>query len=149
MVLSDVGKIVYEEWRRTEEVRENVKLDKWVVMPNHVHGILIIDNWREGNRRAENTVCSRDVARNVSTIKNKFSKISSKPNSLSVIVRSFKSAATKQIHESGFDTFAWQSRFHDRVIRDEEELNRIRDYIFLNPDNWEKDKENLEINSYV
>ncbi|MBU1089397.1 hypothetical protein KKF38_01215 [Patescibacteria group bacterium] len=190
MALSGIGKIVDEEWREAEEIRGNVELDVWVTMPNHIHGILIINNFRKRNagivkntgvaemQRVETrtiemqrveTHCnarsqqliigacsssrditdarSRDVARNVSTIKNKFSKISPKPNSLSVIIRSFKSAVTKRVHEiqPALDCL-WQPRFHDRVIRDEEELNRIRNYIFLNPDNWEKDKENLEIN---
>ncbi len=153
MVLSEIGKIVDEEWRKTEEICQNVKLDKWVVMPNHIHGILIIDNWNEGMCEEIAGAYSRDVARNVSTcveVKNKFSKISPKPNSLPAIIRSFKSAVTKRVREiySALDCL-WQSRFYDRIIYNQKEYNNIQDYILTNVANWEKDEENLKINFCV
>ncbi|MFH1546775.1 MAG: transposase [Patescibacteria group bacterium] len=161
MALNDIGKIVDEEWRKAEEIRENVGLDVWVTMPNHIHGILIINNFRKKNagiardtdtvetctveaQRVE-THCNASLRRRQSQQPQYKNKFGPQSDNLSAIIRGFKGAATKQIHELGFDAFAWQPRFHDRVIRGEEELNRIRDYIFLNPDNWEKDKENLEI----
>ena len=122
-MLSKIGEIVECEWERTCEIRENVELDEYVVMPDHFHGILIICD----------SHC-RDVARNVST-GNIMSRISPKSNSLSAIIRSFKSAVTKKCGEHGL-YFAWQSRFHEHIIRDEIELNQKRKYIFNNPLKW-------------
>ena len=67
------------------------------------------------------------------------SAISPKAGSLSAIVRSYKSAVTCWAGLNGYDSFAWQARFHDHIIRDEAELNRIRRYIHDNPLNWTLD----------
>ena len=133
--LSEIGEIVIDEWRKTERIRWDVKFDEWVVMPNHIHGIVIIINGCDANR-------CRDVARYVSTGENTMSRISPKPRSLSAIIRSFKSAATKRIHETGCKKFFWQARFHNHVIGNEKSLDRIRQYIVNNPRNWSKDRNN-------
>jgi REP element-mobilizing transposase RayT len=87
----------------------------------------------------------RDVACNVSTDNNNyFSNISPKLFSLSTIIRSFKSAASKQIHELGNRDFSWQARFYDRIIRNEKELYNIRQYIEQNPIKWNIEKDDLE-----
>lgn len=126
MYLNALGRIVEEEWIKTKTLRNNIELDYFVVMPNHFHGILIINE-------------SRDVARNVST-ENKFSKLAPKAGSLSTIIRSFKSSVTKNIHEFGRLDFAWQARFFDRIIRNENELFNIRRYIEQNPLKWDLEK---------
>ncbi|MDQ7818365.1 MAG: transposase [Melioribacteraceae bacterium] len=77
-----------------------------------------------------------------------FFKNISKPNSLSVIIRSFKSAVTKNIHKSGKRSFQWQSRFYDHIIRNEKELFNIRKYIEQNPLNWDLEKNNF-YNNYM
>lgn len=135
MNLNDLGKTAEEEWIKTPELRKNIELDYYVVMPNHFHGILIITE----------TIC-RDVARNVSTNK-KYSEISPQAGSLSTIIRGYKAAVTKRIHETGDKNFSWQARFYDRIIRNERELNAIRNYIEQNPLRWELDydKETLEL----
>ena len=134
MYLNDLGKIVNEEWLKSTKIRKNIELDYYVIMPNHFHGILIITE----------TVC-KDVARNVSTNKI-YSDISPVSGSLSAIIRGFKSAVTNQIHNYGEKHFSWQPRFYDRIIRNERELNAIRNYIGQNPLRWELDydKETLE-----
>jgi len=126
MVLSGIGEIVREEILRTPEVRASVNLDEWVIMPNHVHMIIqIVD-------------CSavETPRRGVSTWK---------PGTLGSIVNQFKSVCTKRIRsmyaESGF---AWQSRFHDHIIRNDESLRLIREYIRINPREWDTDEENPE-----
>jgi len=142
MQLSEIGKIVEEEWQRTEKIRRNVKLDAFVVMLNHLHGIVIIDNVLE-SKNVE-THCNAFLQKQNSgqNYKNKFGPQS---NNLSAIIRGFKSAVTKRIHQiqPALDR-VWQPRFHDRIIRDEDELNRVRDYIWQNPENWGKDEENQE-----
>ena len=61
---------------------------------------------------------------------------------LGEVVRTFKAASTRLIRQSGIDEFAWQANFYEHIIRNEQELQRIRDYIFANPAMWENDPEN-------
>ena len=128
MVLSPQGTIVAEEWRRTGVLRENVVLDEWVIMPNHLHGIVII---RGANVE---THCNASLQRQQPT--NKFGP---QRNNLASIIRGFKGCTTKRIREAGFD-FGWQTRFYEHVIRDEKSLDEIRSYIVNNPLKWELDK---------
>ena len=128
MVLSAMGQIVRQEWRQTDRSRTNVTLDAFVIMPNHVHGIVVIKN---------NGVTGRDGARPVST----GAKPLPHPGSLSAIVGSFKSSCTKIIHHQFLDEpFAWQSRFYDHIIRSADELERVRLYIQHNPEMWDRDR---------
>ncbi|NEU72668.1 hypothetical protein PI95_008820 [Hassallia byssoidea VB512170] len=135
MQLSQIGEIVAEEWQKTSQIRPCVQLDAWVIMPNHIHGILIINNpLVETFRRNVST------HRNVST--NNVPRLQS--NSLGLIIGQFKSVCSKQIWIAGFTEFKWQTRFHDSIIRDEESLNRVRKYIINNPAKWESDKHHPE-----
>ncbi|MFH1187862.1 MAG: transposase [bacterium] len=137
--LSEIGEIVRNEWMRTPEIRENVILDEWVIMPNHLHGIICIDNSNvETHCNASLQQCNEYQEQEY---ENSFGPQS---NNLSAIIRGFKGAATKNIHIAGFSEFLWQSRFYDHIIRNGDELNRIKKYIFNNPFNWEKDKNNAE-----
>jgi REP element-mobilizing transposase RayT len=130
MHLNDVGKIVDEEWNKTKEIRKNVDLDYYVIMPNHFHGIIIINNVETSRRDVSK---GRETGhRPVST--------QLQPNSLGSIIGQFKSVCTKQIHLSGNSTFKWQSRFYDHIIRNENDLRRIRTYIQYNPLKWEIDE---------
>jgi len=129
--LSPVGEIVAEEWQKTAQIRGNVTLDEWVVMPNHVHGIICINDCD-----IVETHC------NASLPKAQYSNVfGPQKNNLSSIVRGFKGSSTKRIHIEGHD-FAWQSRFHDGIIRDEIMLERVREYISNNPMKWELDQDN-------
>ena len=128
--LSPIGEIVSQEWQKTEQIRSNVSLDAWIVMPNHLHGIIIIDN-----------VETHDNDQNGS---NKFGP---QKNNLGSIIRGFKSAVTSRINASEYD-FAWQARFYDHIIRDERSLEGIRKYIADNPLKWELEKDN-PVNLYM
>ncbi len=121
MKLNQYGKIFEKEILNTEKVRKNIKLDTWQIMPNHFHGIFIIENKsEENNERKESETL--------------------KPNSIGSIIGQIKSIVTKKIWETGEKEFAWQGRFHDRIIRDEKALNNIRRYIKNNPKKWNEDK---------
>ena len=95
MVLNNVGKIINEEWNRTIEIRKSVDLDYYVIMPNHFHGIMIIN----GPEKIDNVV---ETHRDASLHKVK--------NNLSDIIRGFKGTCTKRIHLTGNSTFKWQPR---------------------------------------
>lgn len=127
--LSSVGEIAVQCWSENPQHHEGIELDEWVIMPNHVHGIIIIVD-----RVVEALHCNTST-----TVYPKMSAISPKTGSLSVAVRSFKSAVTKLAHQAGHE-FGWQERFWDHIIRNEAELNRIRNYIRANPSNWENDR---------
>jgi REP element-mobilizing transposase RayT len=134
--LSPIGEIAAKFWSEIPSHHKGIELDEWIVMPNHVHGIVIINN------RVE-TFHGKTFRGTSLPEKPKMSAISPKTGSLSVVIRSYKSAVSYRVGLNGFKEFAWQSRFYDHIIRDEKSLNNIRQYIFDNPIKWETDKENL------
>jgi putative transposase len=133
MIISEEGKIIEEEWLKTEKIRNYVLLDEFIVMPNHFHAIIMLikdyDN-KTGKLIPETT------HRVVSTKTKK----TLKPDSLGSIIGQFKSICTKRIQRDINKDFEWQERYFDRVLRDEKELNDVREYIYNNPLNWNKDK---------
>jgi REP element-mobilizing transposase RayT len=143
MNLSTIGEIAAEEWQKTEQIRPNVRLDEWVIMPNHIHGIIVIENEiaTESNDKRNTIVeTSRwDVSK---TRHRRASTGQLLPNSLSSIIGQFKSVCTKRIRKYELPKFAWQPRFYDHIIRSEESLNKAREYIRNNPLKWESDKNN-------
>lgn len=143
MRLSPIGEIVAEEWQKTKRMRSNVALDAWVVMPNHLHGIIIINNVET---RCHASMTQSD-AFNASLRENNTNKFGPQRNNLASIIRGFKSAVTNRIHASDYD-FAWQARFYDHIIRDERSLEQIRKYIIENPLKWELEKDN-PLNLYM
>jgi putative transposase len=136
MVSSEFGRIVAEEWGRTAVVRPYVRLDEFVVMPNHIHGILVITDERRGTAPP-----CRGMAAPCPYI-GKFGKPIA--GSLPTIVRSFKSAVAKRINERR-DTPGvpvWQRNYYEHIVRNEQDLNTIRQYIHDNPARWAEDAEN-------
>ncbi len=148
MLLSSIGQIVVDEWQRTEQVRRNVQLDAWIVMPDHMHGIIRIisdgTNWggsaggvwdgSAGGVRDGSAGGVETFRRNVSTAG--ASSLHRPPSgTIGSIINQFKSVCTKRIRAIESD-FAWQPRFHDHVIRDAGALRAIRRYILHNPAVW-------------
>jgi putative transposase len=137
MVLNDTGEIIKTEWLKTGDIRANVLLDQFVIMPNHVHGILQIVEMDENNVGAHSDV---PLQYNVSEQTEQFSK--STRNSIPTIIKLFKSTTTKQINQirNTPGISVWQRNYYERIIRNEPELNRIRKYIIENPAKWQQDK---------
>lgn len=126
MRLNNLGEVVAESWQWLAIRYRHVELDEWIVMPNHFHGILVIVNeCRSGSRTAPTT----DVGKR-------------KP--LGRLIGAFKTVSTKRINELRCTPAipVWQRDFHEHIIRDEDELSRIRAYIINNPLQWEMDREN-------
>ena len=141
---SSSGEIVAEEWVRTETIRWNVRLDEWVVMPNHVHGIIEIVGSDEMCRTV-GVNSTETPQRGVSTSNGYLvapvggvSRLAS--GSLGAIIGQFKTVCTKRIRKDGRPDFGWQARFHDHIIRDEDGLRKIRRYIRNNPAKWASDR---------
>jgi REP element-mobilizing transposase RayT len=130
--LSRFGEIVYEEWMASGTIRSELTLDKWVVMPNHVHGIV----WFEGTDPARPKATTLPPGRPAP--------VQRPPRSLGAFVAGFKGACTKRINVLRDTPRApvWQRNYYERVIRNERQLNALRQYILDNPANWAKDIEN-------
>ena len=129
--LSKIGEIAKQCWTGIPDHFSNVKLDQYEVMPNHVHGILRVKS-RVGTRHAVSLHRGRRFGKPIR-------------GSISTIIGSFKSVTSKIYHDARFTDFAWQSRFHDHIIRDRGDLNRIRKYIQANVKNWDMDEENPKV----
>ncbi len=119
------GIIAEYQWLWLEEHFPYVILDEFIVMPNHLHGIISIDTDYYLTKVSEKSP-------------------KAKIKSLSELVGAFKTTSSRLIHEAGFKEFSWQRSFYDRIIRNEKELNNIRQYIFYNPVKWAWDKEDFE-----
>jgi REP element-mobilizing transposase RayT len=140
MYLNQIGKIVANEWLRTPKIRPEFQLDEWIIMPNHLHGIVII----VGNLMDGNILDTRDVNTNILGARN--APLQQKPNSLSSFIAGFKSAVTKQINllRNNQDFPIWQRNYYESIIRDEKALTAIREYILNNPCHWQNDPDNLQ-----
>lgn len=117
--------IAIKEWLHTGELRQEVRLDEYVIMPDHLHAILFIDEIQPG----EGTTPDRAVGAHGRA------HLQRKPHSLGAIVAGYKSTVTKKVNElQGTPRQKlWQRNYHDRVIRNQVELDRIREYIHYNP----------------
>lgn len=145
MVLNGYGNTAKDCWYGISNHFSNVEIDSFIVMPNHLHGIIIIADQFIKNGIYSDTLSNADIS---TTEVGRYSAISPKTGSLAAIIRSFKAVVTKRIHEAGDKGFNWQTRFYDRVIRNEKELYQIRKYIQLNPLKWDIEKnsdENLNL----
>ncbi|SNS04496.1 hypothetical protein SAMN06295967_102221 [Belliella buryatensis] len=169
MVLSPVGVLADVFWHEIPKHAPNVELGSFVIMPNHMHGILVInppklsDLSKSGGGDVDGGVDGGvdDVetrhALSLQTEPQPQSRPSQPPqsepnigtkrfqnpgkNTVSSIVGSYKSAVTRHANRLGFE-FGWQSRFHDHIIRNDAEYQQINDYIETNPIKWASDKFN-------
>ena len=148
MHLSESGKIAEKYWYEIPNHFPFAILDEFIVMPNHIHGIIFIDKKRDDTKLSDNDDRNdvRDKACLVSTQSSTNhltpgQKRFRNPgkNNISSIFGSYKSVVSNNAHKINPE-FDWQSRFHDHIIRDDTELNRIRYYIRNNPKNWTDDK---------
>ena len=114
VALSPFGVIAGEEWQRIPDIHPHVVLDDWIVMPDHVHGILILQGERGGS----------------------FTPGCLAAGTLGAVVGQFKKRSTKRIRARRRPDFTWQERFFDQVLRDDEDLERYRRYIRENPNRW-------------
>jgi len=125
MQLNGYGEVAGESWIWLSRQYGYVDIDKWVVMPNHMHGIVIINNSSRGGSRTAPT----------ETIKRK---------SLGRLIGAFKTVSSKQINQIRKNPGVplWQRNYYEHIIRNDDELNRIREYIVNNPAQWAEDEEN-------
>ncbi|HEY6350243.1 MAG TPA: transposase [Candidatus Angelobacter sp.] len=128
--LSTIGECAEKQWREIPNHFKNVTLDEFVVMPNHMHGVIKISGPWEPKLGRNDT-------------KKTLSDVGPGSGSLSHIIRCYKGGVTYWCKEQGFP-FAWQAGFHDRIVLGPKSLEAVREYIRDNPANWDKDTENPE-----
>jgi len=137
VTLSEWGHVVEACWLAIPEHCPGSALDQWVTMPNHLHGIVTTEALT-GNART--TRASLVRARHASPLRTSQPSDARGPfrRSLGVMIGSFKSAVTKRIREIGArpDETVWQRNYYEHIIRDEDDLRRIRRYIAENPIRW-------------
>ncbi len=159
MQLTEIGRYAEECVKQIEILHPDISVPLYVIMPNHIHLIIIIDAPHvETSHRGVSNNKSKSETYNVETpyydvstttetkkttpAKQKNEKmqlIANKCGRLSHIISRFKSAVTRYANENNI-SFKWQTRFHDRIIRNQNELNEIAQYIENNPYNWMADE---------
>lgn len=144
MILSDIGKMAEKYWKEIPVHFPFVSLDEFIIMPNHIHGIVILekDAMECGDAinlgDAINRVSTGGVTKQNNPMLNQAG--------ISYIVRWYKGRVAYEIKKSRLSpSFGWQPRFYDHVIRSEEDFIRIQEYIRLNPLNWDTDEENMHL----
>ena len=113
MHLNDIAQAVQWIWNAMPERFPTIELDQYVIMPNHIHGIIVLHAY-EGAMNCAPT--------------------------LGLILRTFKALATRYLHAAGATDFAWQRNYHEHIARKEGNLNGIRQYIIDNPIRWKEDE---------
>jgi len=135
MCVNRLGSIAYRQWEWLFQQYKYIRSEGFVVMPNHIHGILVIDRElyniqcdgrsRRGESRLTPTNTNRDHIK-----------------SLFELVGAFKTTSSKLIHRTGFPQFQWQRSFYEHIIRDEKSFRNIYSYIINNPTLWNRDRNN-------
>jgi REP element-mobilizing transposase RayT len=117
MLLNDLGKMAEDCWLAIPTHFPNVSLDEFIIMPNHIHGIVFIDSAPYVETLHATSSIANQRLRATSLQDDRYSKISPKQGSLSTVLRSYKSAVSNKAKHIN-PNFAWQPRFHDHIIRD-------------------------------
>jgi REP element-mobilizing transposase RayT len=127
--LSAIGGYTAGCWQEVPAHHRNVEIDEFIVMPNHVHGIIVLT----GPERMPALRRRGQIKRTA-----ELTSVHPQPGSLGAVVGSFKAAVSYWCRTHNLE-FGWQARFHDRIIRGKNSLKAIREYIRENPANWRKD----------
>ena len=132
MILNDYGKIADQQWYWLGQQYPYINLHEFIVMPNHMHGIIeIVGTGRDlsyNDHMNNNNRTGHDLS------------LPGKIKSLSELIGAYKTTVSKQIHLLGYADFSWQRSFYDHIIRDEKSYERISNYIINNPNSWARDK---------
>ena len=135
MQLSEIGKIAKSCWIEIPEHFPFVKLGEFAIMPNHVHGIIIIDKKDDGRQHVE----TQDFASLQMGKQKPLNKFGPQSRNLAFIIRGFKIGVIKGAKKID-TTFKWQPKYYDHIIRDRKSFESISNYIKHNPENWLKDE---------
>lgn len=151
MQLSIIGQIAEKCWKEIPQHFPHVEIPIWVVMPNHIHGIIVIASPAETQccMGAQNIVGTQNIVetQNFASLRRRrqrrqqqqcqnTNKFGPQSKNLASVIRGFKIGVTKYARQNNIP-FAWQPRFYDRIVRNNDELNRIAIYIEQNIEKWD------------
>lgn len=136
MILNQYGEIVNHCWFKIPKRNNNVELDEFQIMPNHVHGIIVIKNILNSVGTIHELSLQNTCERN--------DWLQRRNMLLCKIIGFLKMNTSKYIHQSGLNSFRWQRSYYDHIIHNEYSLFKIKKYIKENPRNWEDDRNNIK-----
>jgi len=153
MNLNEYGIIARNQWMQTSQLRPNIELGAFVIMPNHIHGIIHITHTGidvlhthisntpkkkgECNSPQPDTNSRTGV---LNTSNNNHGAFHSPKQTIGAIVRGYKGAVTKQLEVLGMTEKLWQRNYYEHIIRNHQSYQTIEDYILSNPSRWKEDK---------
>lgn len=145
MIYNQYGTIAHNEWINTPNIRTNIILHEFVIMPNHIHGIIEITEKLSYNGAydtpSESEIGEYDTPQRTDELHSSVrSHLRSPSQTIGAIVRGYKSAVTKQLNALGLTEKLWQRNYYEHIIRDEQSYIRITEYIRNNPKKWADDK---------
>lgn len=134
MQMNACGEIAEEEWQRSATIRAELLLDEFIVMPDHIHGIVIIES-----------APNQDEKRVLAARKGAYHAPLRTPRSLATFVGAYKASVTRRIAAlRGTDAVSvWQRNYFEHVIRNDDDLNRTREYIQTNPARWASKRDSV------
>ena len=136
VILSQLGEIVRDEWLKTAEMRPEVELGEFVVMPNHFHAIIgLFDNAMLPMETGLQNLCDTPMQTGVCD-----TPLRSPAKTIGAIIRGFKSAVTGHARRKGLAVDIWQRNYYEHIIRNEESYRKIAGYIRNNLANWQEDE---------
>ena len=142
MMLNEYGQIACDEWVKSAEIRNEIEIHEYVVMPNHIHAIVEIvgaNGIRPNVNVPDDGICPNgNISVDDATVSDEgvcHTPLRSPAKTVGSLVRGFKSAVTKRIGYS-----VWQRNYWEHIIRNEQSYQNIANYILNNPQNWENDK---------
>lgn len=156
MILSEFGNIVNDEWIKSFKIRDELFLDEFVIMPNHLHALAVIKNHNKIDFNVVETHGRASLQSNparASLPPQPPPPLYRKPKSISSFIAGFKSSTSSKIddyidlHNLAISKFnrvnkLWQANYHDHIVRNKEEYWRIKQYIKNNPAKWKSDELN-------
>lgn len=134
MMLNEFGMVAHNEWMQTPAIRNNVELLEFVIMPNHIHGIIRLLGRGECDSPGNgNELCSSNLGECNLPLRGT-------SQTIGAIVRGYKSSVTKQLNSMDIGCTVWQRNYYEHIIRNEQSYQQIAHYIINNPMNWKDDK---------
>ena len=142
MVLNEYGQVAFNEWMKTPEIRPNVEWGEFIVMPNHIHGIIRITHRGESNTPDFMGECNspQPYSPQRYSPQRESPRLQGPSQTIGAIVRGYKSAVTKKLNELGVGRKVWQRDYYEHIIRNEQSYYNISNYIVNNPSKWWEDK---------
>ncbi len=141
--LYDLGRIAYTCWQQIPNHFTNVEVEPFVIMPNHIHGIItILDDDRSGTVHRRGTIY-RAPTMDTGKTREEFGK--PVPGSLATIIRTYKAAVSRIARKELGMVNIWQRNYYEHIVRNQMELEKIGKYILANPQQWADDPENVSL----